>query len=89
MDRHALALFIPILALTIPVVAIVIAGLTKMARYKAMGDGGGAAQDRLDMLEQEVIALRQELAEVHERVDFTERLLSQPRPEAREGIRER
>ncbi len=77
MDRHALALFIPIIALMIPVAAIVMSGLTKLARYRALGasDGGDTA-GRLDVLEQEVMTLRQELADTQERLDFTERLLT-------------
>ena len=36
---------------------------------------------RLTALEEEVGTLRQELSETHERLDFTERLLSQQRAE--------
>ena len=39
-------------------------------------------QDRLDLLEGEVSSMRQELSEVQERLDFTERVLAQE-PESR------
>lgn len=81
MAGHPLALLIPIIALLIPVAAIVMSGLTKVAvaRYRALGAGSGAGgdtADRLDALEQEVLTLRHELADAQERLDFTERLLT-------------
>jgi len=80
MDRQSLALLIPIIALSIPVVAIVINGLVKVARYRAMGsgtEGGGELGGRVDALEQEVDILRNELADTQERLDFAERMLAQ------------
>jgi hypothetical protein len=82
MDKQALAMLIPIIALSIPVVAIVMNGLIKVARYRAMGSGaegggGGELQGRVDALEQEVDVLRHELTETHERLDFAERMLAQ------------
>ncbi len=79
MDKQSLALLIPILAISIPLAAIVITGLVKIARYRALGRGEGAAGDmdhRLHALEDEVHALRQELGEAQERLDFAERLLT-------------
>jgi len=77
MDRHALALLIPILALAIPVTAIVFSGLVKLARIKAdRAAGGSELAERVSALEQEVGALRQELGDAQERLDFAERLLS-------------
>jgi len=87
MDRQTLALFIPILALSIPVLAILSNGLQKVwrlrieearARAGALTDGGEA---ELDQVRGEVEQLRRELTEVQERLDFAERLLAR-RPEA-------
>ncbi len=78
MPSHDLALFIPIIALLIPVSAIVMSGLTKLARYRAMGDGGEDTRLRLDQMEQELQAVRRELVEAQERLDFAERLLTRP-----------
>jgi hypothetical protein len=82
MDRHALALLIPILALAIPVTAIVFSGLMKLARVRLeetrirAGALGGGAESELAALREEIDGLRQELGEVQERVDFAERLLT-------------
>jgi hypothetical protein len=81
MDSRALAMFIPILALLIPVSAIIMGGLIKLARVRAMESGGvgdGETQARLDTLDHEVALLRQELGETQERLDFAERLLARP-----------
>ncbi len=80
MERQTLALFIPILALSIPVVAIVMSNLAKMARFKAEAASGslpGEVEARMAALEDDVHALRHELGETQERLDFTERLLAQ------------
>ncbi len=80
MDRHLVVLFIPILALSIPVLAIVMSNLVKMQKLKADAARGSTvkpdAEARMAALEDEVSALRQELGEAQERLDFTERLLS-------------
>ena len=73
------AVLIPITALLIPVSAIVISGMVKIARYRAMGsgaEGGGELQGRVDALEQDVDILRHELTEAQERLDFAERMLA-------------
>ena len=82
MDRHALALLIPILALSIPVLGIALHGLQKYwrlrieeARIRA-GSLGAGAEAELSELRAELAHVREELAEVHERLDFTERLLA-------------
>jgi hypothetical protein len=89
MDHKTLALFIPILALSIPVVAIVFRGLERIARARALGQGGedvrahlAALEDEMGALREETVVLRQELADAQERIDFAERLLAQREPPA-------
>jgi hypothetical protein len=79
MDRQTVALFIPLMALAIPVVAIVGGSLVKMARLKAEAQRASLPPDteaRIAALEDDLHAVRQELAETQERLDFTERLLA-------------
>ena len=70
----------------IPVAAILMFGAVKIAKIQAQARGGrtgGAdpeATARLEALEAELGTLRQELGEVHERLDFAERLLAQNAP---------
>lgn len=52
------------------------------AQRLRQGPGGSELQAPLEGLEAEVDALRAEVAELHERMDFAERLLAQA-PEAR------
>jgi hypothetical protein len=80
-----MGVMIPILALSIPVLAILLGGLQKMqklrieeARIRA-GSLAGGGDAELEQLRAEVEALRTELGEVHERLDFTERLLTRSR----------
>jgi 5-bromo-4-chloroindolyl phosphate hydrolysis protein len=88
MDKQVVALLIPIVALLIPTVAITANGVLKLARVRleqikasaaAQGDGGA----ELSALRDEVAELRHELSEVHERLDFTERMLTRQREERR------
>lgn len=82
MDRQTMVLFIPILALAIPVLAILFSGLQKVmvlrireteARHGAPGHGDDS---ELQALRDDVEALRREVGELQERADFTERLLA-------------
>ena len=83
------ALLIPILVMTIPVAAIVMNGLQKIQRLRVEEararaetmDAGGSS--RIDALETEVAQLQQDLGEVHERLDFAERVLVQNRERQR------
>jgi hypothetical protein len=71
------------LAPLIPVTAILVWGAIKIAKIKAQGRAGAAdpeAAARLETVEMELGTLRQELGEVHERLDFAERLLAQHAP---------
>ena len=81
MDRQSLALLIPILALSIPVFAVIFSGMIKLqkARIEALRMEGGADPSVLaevDELRHELGQVRAELGEVQERLDFTERLLT-------------
>lgn len=75
---------IPILIFSIPVLAILFNGLTKLARIKAESQQGlsGEALDRIQELEGDVQDLRQQLSEAQERLDFAERLLAKPKDRA-------
>jgi hypothetical protein len=81
MDKQTLALMIPIVALSIPVVAIIFGSLVKMTKLKAdaqrLALPNPETDARLAALEHEVASLRQELLDAQERLDFTERLLAQ------------
>jgi uncharacterized protein YlxW (UPF0749 family) len=87
MDKQSLAMLIPILALSIPVVAVFFAGLLKLqkarleeARIRAGGANGDLVAE-LDALSREMQDLRTEVVELQERVDFTERLLARAKTE--------
>jgi uncharacterized membrane protein YfbV (UPF0208 family) len=79
MDKQVLALLIPILALSIPVVGIIFTGLVKLQRARAEGRADPALLAEVEDLRHEVQQVRAELAEVQERLDFTERLLTSAR----------
>ena len=95
MDPQGFAVFIPILALSIPVAAVIFNGLQKVARLRieeakvraGLLDGQSAAA--VTALREEMGEVRRELSEVQERLDFAERLLTSGRAqehgERREG----
>lgn len=68
-----------VLALLIPIVAIICGTMVKAMKVRSEARGSVPAElaGRLDALEHEVGLLRQELGETQERLDFTERLLAQ------------
>lgn len=79
MDSRALALFIPILALSIPVLAIGLSGLQKYWKIRLEETrirAGAGSEEELGQLRADLDQMRQELAEVQERLDFAERLLA-------------
>ncbi len=89
MDRHSLALLIPIMALSIPVLGLVFAGFQRYAKLRLEEtrlrlEGSGSSRVELDEVRGEVDDLRRELNEVNERLDFAERLLA--RPEVRDRV---
>ena len=85
MDKQIIALLIPIVALSIPLAAVIFYGLLKVARMRleearvhaGVLDKGSEAE--IAILRDEVGEVRRELGEVQERLDFAERLLSQGR----------
>jgi hypothetical protein len=85
MNPEGFVVFIPIVALCIPVAAIVVHGLQKVARLRieeakvkaGLLDGQSAAE--LAALREEMGDVRRELSEVQERLDFAERLLTSGR----------
>jgi hypothetical protein len=77
-----------VVALLVPIAAIVTGGMVKVAKVRESSrqssrDADPALEARLAAIEQDLNAMRGELSETQERLDFTERLLSQ----AREGKR--
>jgi uncharacterized protein YlxW (UPF0749 family) len=76
MDPGVLALLIPIVALSIPVAAIVFNGLVKLQRARAESRADPGVLAEVDELRHEVAQVRAELAELQERLEFTERLLT-------------
>jgi uncharacterized protein involved in exopolysaccharide biosynthesis len=85
MNPEGFAVFIPIVALCIPVAGIIFHGLEKVARLRVeeakvrAGQLDGQSAAELATLREEMGDVRRELAEVQERLDFTERLLTSGR----------
>ena len=81
MDRQLIVLFIPIMALAIPVLAIISSGAQKVARlrFEQMQAHGGGNPEELQELRDELQNVRRELGELQELVDFSERMLAQVR----------
>jgi hypothetical protein len=77
------------IVLLIPITAIIMVGLVRIARLLGPGNQGKGGpgvkqlEARLEAVEQELTGLQHELSETQERLDFAERLLAQ----AREGKR--
>ncbi|HEX6616965.1 MAG TPA: hypothetical protein VF046_11735 [Gemmatimonadales bacterium] len=80
-----LPFFIPIVALSIPLAGVIFFGLQKLARTRLeearvrAGTLGAGGEAELTALRDEVGDLRRELGELQERMDFTERMLTQAR----------
>jgi hypothetical protein len=85
-DKQTVALMIPVMALAIPVVAIVFSSMVKIARLRVQSQVSFPPEidHRIAALEDEVGTLRRELGETQERLDFTERLLIKKTEEQRQ-----
>ncbi len=75
MDPNTLAPLIPVVAI-LAFAGIKVARIVTQARSSTQDPETGA---RLAALEEEMAAVRRQLEESHERLDFTERLLAQQR----------
>ena len=79
------------LVLLIPISAIIMTGLVKIARIRSAGlqsqgdPGVKQLESRLEAVEQELAGMHHELSETQERLDFAERLLAQGRETRRLG----
>jgi hypothetical protein len=73
------------MVLLIPIAAIIMTGLVKIARLWAPGSPGQGSpavkqlEDRLEAVEHELASLQHDLGETQERLDFAERVLAQTR----------
>lgn len=78
MDRHALAILIPVIgAFFTGLIAFSFTRLGKAVAKRIEGGGiEGDVADRLVRLELEQERLQRELAEAHDRIDYAERLLA-------------
>ena len=75
-----------VIALLIPIVALVIGGVVKIVKVREAARQAGSDPDlqaRLAAMEQDLNAMRGELSETQERLDFTERMLTKEREEKR------
>ena len=85
MDKQALAVLIPVLAVFF--VGVVAVSRTVIGRGLARRLGGeagsGALDERVAQLEADLDAVRRELSESHERIDFAERALAPLREQRR------
>ena len=94
MDKQVIALFIPIMALAIPVAAIVMGGLLKLRRLRVeeanlrIHGGDSSSSEEVQDLRSDLDTLQRQLSELNERVDFTERLLARGRaPDSTDQLR--
>jgi hypothetical protein len=79
-------LLVPALTV-VAIFAISAVGVVKVARLRARRSESPSSDvtARVEALERDVQGIQRELAETQERLDFAERLLSQPREERRIG----
>ncbi len=80
MDRHALAVLIPVI--TMFFTGLIAFSFTRLGKAVAKRLEGGVDNEtaiRLARLEAEQDRLQQELAEAHDRLDFAERVIARER----------
>ena len=85
MDRHAIALMIPILSILIGGFVIFSRSVLGHALARRIGGGSDSSpglESEVRQLRDEVDVLRGELAETQERLDFTERMLAAGKKES-------
>lgn len=90
-----MGVFIPILALMIPIVAILSRSdighaIADAIRHNSGAGAGGSGEleqlrGEVDQLRAEMETMQSQLMEAHERLDFAERLLAKPREVEVEG----
>jgi hypothetical protein len=84
MDRHALAVLIPVIGTLFT--GLIVLSFTRLGRAIAARIEGRVSQDveqRFAAQDREIAALRSDLESAHERLDFTERLLASHRDNER------
>jgi hypothetical protein len=80
MDRHALAVLIPVMAMFFTgLIAFSFTRLGKAVAKRLEGGVDTEAAERLARLEAEQDRLTRELADAHDRLDFTERVIARER----------
>lgn len=88
MNKQELAVLIPVLVVFFTgLVTLASTSIGKALARRIAGEAGEGRrlQARLDELDQEVAALREELALTHERLDFAERLITRHADQLRVG----
>lgn len=77
MDRHALAVLIPVITMFFTgLIAFSFTRLGKAVAKRIEGGAGGELADRVARLEAEQDRLHRELADAHERIDLAERIIA-------------
>jgi adenylylsulfate kinase-like enzyme len=82
MDRHALAIMIPVMVVFFTGLALLSrTAIGKALAHRISGDGSttAALNGEIQELRAELEGLRGDLLEMHERIDFTERQLASGR----------
>jgi hypothetical protein len=84
MDHLTAALLIPIAVIVMGGLSQIVRDLTRVRRHPDMN----SLEPRMESLEHELRAVRRDLSETQERLDFAERLLAQSRERKQLGATE-